>query len=64
MNAPPWDQLRGYLLFGAGLFGVLYETIINGGAERPALLLLFGGMMGLPFIRFADKQGNGNGTKA
>ena len=38
---------RDLILFIAGLVGVLHETLVYNG-ERPALLILFAGMMGLP----------------
>ena len=38
---------RDLVLFTVGLAGVIYETLRQTGNERPALLALFGGMMGL-----------------
>jgi hypothetical protein len=46
---------RDSLLFGAGLLGVLHETLLTN-AERPSLLVLFGGMMGLPAFLKADEK--------
>lgn len=42
---------RDTILFTAGLLGVLHETLFAA-TERPTLLILFAGMMGLPaFLR-------------
>lgn len=38
---------RDIVLFVTGLAGVLHETLFTNG-ERPSLLILFAGMMGLP----------------
>lgn len=56
-------QLRDFVLFVGGLAGVIHETVISRGSERPALLVVFAGMMGLPyFIRFDEKsRGGGSG---
>lgn len=45
---------RDAVLFYAGLAGVIYETL-NRGIERPALLLVFAGMMGMPQIIKRDE---------
>lgn len=48
-----WTRDR--ILFITGLLGVAYETLIGEG-ERPALLVLFAGMLGLPvFLKKDDK---------
>ena len=42
-------------LFFVGLAGIIYETLITG-LERPTLLILFAGMIGLPaFIQRDEK---------
>lgn len=46
---------RDTVLFVAGLLGVGHETLLQD-AERPALLVLFGGMMGLPAFLRADES--------
>ena len=46
---PPWSRARDAALFIGGLLGVLHETLFFGG-ERPSLLILYGAMMGLPFV--------------
>lgn len=51
-----WPILRDAILFFAGIAGIAHETLTNH-TDRPQLLLLFAGMVGLPaFIR---KNGNG-----
>lgn len=46
---------RDGVLFVAGLIGIAYETIIAQ-TDRPALLLLFGGMIGLPAFLNKDEK--------
>lgn len=55
---PPWRLRlsRDAILFSAGLFGVLHETVLSE-VDRPSLLVLFAGMMGLPL--YLRKNGNG-----
>ncbi len=57
--------LRDVVLFIVGLAGIVYVTVTDGG-DRPTLLILFGGMIGLPaFLRVDEKKktnGNGNGA--
>jgi hypothetical protein len=55
MKAPTFVQVRAATLFGAGLAGVAYETIVAN-AERPTLLILFAGMLGLPLFLKADEK--------
>ena len=46
-----WPLVRDITLFLGGLAGVLHETIFTE-LERPALLVLYAAMMGLPaFLR-------------
>lgn len=46
-----WPLLRDVLLFFGGMAGVVHETAFASAAE-PALLVLFGAMLGLPaFLR-------------
>jgi hypothetical protein len=42
-----WPLIRDGILFFAGLAGVAHETVVLQ-IERPALLFLFGAMLGLP----------------
>ncbi len=57
--------VRDVVLFVVGLAGIVYVTVTDGG-DRPTLLILFGGMIGLPAFLAVDerkkKNGNGNGA--
>ena len=47
---------RDAILFAGGLLGVAYQTVFEN-VDRPSLLVLFGGMMGLPaFLSRAEKK--------
>jgi TctA family transporter len=57
-----WDanwwtpRVRDFLLFVGGFLGSAYETIVEQ-VDRPALLALFGGMLGLPlFLKHDEKE--------
>ena len=51
---------RDLVLFGTGLVLTIHETLIHKGAERPHLLMMFAGMMGLPvFLRQDEKNKTG-----
>lgn len=50
---------RDTVLFIAGLLGVLHETLFSE-SDRPQLLLVFAGMMGLPAFLRADEARKGN----
>jgi TctA family transporter len=56
-NADWWTpRFRDFLLFLGGFLGSAYETIVEQ-VDRPALLALFGGMLGLPlFLRKDEKE--------
>lgn len=58
------DQVRDWLLFIGGAAGVAYETVWEH-VDRPWLLMLFAGMLGLPavFPRLANGGGNPNGVR-
>lgn len=43
------------MLFVGGFFGVLYETVVEQ-VDRPALLAVFGGMLGLPVFLHRDQN--------
>lgn len=49
-----WPTIRDVTLFIGGLLGVLHETVFTS-AERPSLLILYAGMMGLPAFLRADE---------
>lgn len=66
MGGTRWRWLtRDLVLFVGGLAGVVHETAFSQ-VERPALLMLYAGMMGLPAFLAADRRGrrNGNGTSS
>lgn len=48
-------SLRELILFFVGIAGVGYETLAEH-ADRPYLLALFGGMLGLPWIVDLDRR--------
>lgn len=51
-----WHAIRDVALFTGGLIGVLHETYFSQ-LDRPALLVLFAAMMGLPaYLRNGDKR--------
>lgn len=44
-------------LFLTGLGLIVFEAVIRDGAERPTLLVLYAGMVGLPaFLRVDEKR--------
>lgn len=53
-----WPKVtRDGFLLGAGVVLTINEAILRGGPERPYLLMLFAGMMGLPvFLRQDEKK--------
>jgi hypothetical protein len=55
VKPPTFIQVRTAVLFGAGLAGVVYETLVSQ-SDRPTLLILFSGMMGLPLFLKADEK--------
>lgn len=49
---------RDGVLFVIGVLGIAHETLVSN-AERPTLLILFAGMVGLPaFLHKDEKQQN------
>ena len=50
---PWWPPSRDSILFIAGLMGVIYETVISPSPD-PTLLILFGGMLGMPAFLAKD----------
>lgn len=54
---PDWwsTKTRDFVLFVGGFFGVLYETVVEQ-VDRPALLAVFGGMLGLPVFLARDPR--------
>ena len=47
---------RNGTLFVVGLLLIIHEAIIREGPERPALLILYAGMVGLPAFLKADEK--------
>lgn len=45
---------RDSILFVGGFVGVFHETVASRPSERPYLLAVFMGMMGLPFFMHLD----------
>lgn len=60
-----YHKIRDTTLFLSGIILIFYEAIIRSGPERPYLLILYAGMIGLPtFLRVDEKkkepkEGNG-----
>lgn len=50
---------RDTILFVTGLCLTIFEAVFRAG-DRPTLLLLYAGMMGLPFVLRADEVRRGN----
>lgn len=46
---------RSAVMFTGGFIGVIHETLFRG-VDRPTLLMLFGGMMGLPAFFGKDSK--------
>lgn len=53
---------RDGVLFVVGLAGIAHETVVMN-AERPSLLVLFAGMVGLPAFIRKDERGKTEDTK-
>lgn len=50
-----FNAVRDPILFIAGLLGTGYETIVQK-VDRPSLLALYAGMMGLPAVLGVDRK--------
>lgn len=53
MNFSAW---RDVVLFLSGLGLTINEALIREGQERPSLIMLYAGMMGLPAVLRADER--------
>jgi hypothetical protein len=53
---------RDTVLFTVGLGLIIHEAVLRDGPERPGLLLLYAGMVGLPAIVRAEASRPPNGT--
>lgn len=61
MPQPWWEHVpEKAILFFAGLALIFNEALIRQGNERPTLIVLYGAMVGLPFVLWA-KGGGGQG---
>jgi hypothetical protein len=48
---------RDTVLFLTGIGLIIYEAVLRSGTERPTLLVLYAGMVGLPaFLRVDEKR--------
>lgn len=63
-DTPPlWKQLiptRDKMIFGTGLALTVNEIAFQSGPERPYILILLSGMMGLPVFLNQDAKKNGD----
>lgn len=55
-TAPTWATLRDISLFTTGLGLIVFEAVFRAGPERPTLLLLYAGMVGLPAFLRSDER--------
>lgn len=55
-------SVRDILMFLIGASGVAYEALVMK-TERPTLLLLYGALMGLPYIMNRDEKNSDGGGK-
>lgn len=53
---PSVSSWRDTLLFLTGLGLIIHEAVLRTGPERPTLLLLYAGMLGLPAFLRADEK--------
>lgn len=53
-----WELVtRDLVVFVSGLLGIVHETVIHTGPERPTLIVLFGACLGLPaFLRLDERR--------
>ena len=51
-----WNLIRDIALFFSGLYLTFNESLFHKGEPRTDLLVLFGAMMGLPFVLRADSK--------
>lgn len=54
-----WAVFRDRVIFLSGIAGVVHETVVSKG-ERPALLVLFASMIGLPAFLRKDENSEKN----
>jgi hypothetical protein len=51
-----WRLSRDSILFVFGLGGIIHETLLQAGPERPSLLVLFAACIGLPAFLTRDEH--------
>lgn len=56
MDPRHWNLSKEWILFFAGLLLLVYEAVLYPGPPRGELILIYAGMMGVPFVRKADAQ--------
>ena len=55
-----WPLLRDVAIVTTALMLIVFEAVFRDGPERPTLLLLYTGMIGLPvFLRKDERSSNG-----
>lgn len=54
-----WPLLRDVAIVVTALVLIIWEAVFRNGPERPTLLLLYTGMLGLPAFLRADSRLNG-----
>ena len=55
MKPPTFIQVRATVLFGTGVAGIIYETVVSQ-TDRPTLLILFSALVGVPLFLKADEK--------
>lgn len=58
-----WPLLRDVAIVVTALVLIIWEAVFRNGPERPTLLLLYTGMLGLPAFLRADQRRNGQPTE-
>lgn len=55
-----WPLIRDIAIVATALLLIIFEAVFRDGPERPTLLLLYTGMLGLPaFLRADQRRSNG-----
>lgn len=55
-----WPLIRDIAIVATALALIIFEAVFRDGPERPTLLLLYTGMLGLPaFLRADQRRSNG-----
>lgn len=64
IRRPSASGWRDVALFLTGLSLIVYEAVLREGPERPTLLVLYAGMVGLPaFLRSDEKRNDSRGAE-